>query len=348
MHYPLDVLVGAAIGAGMGLASGPLLRAGSQWWKTIAPVSDSQRALSDRLIIVTSPHAGREGKLARATKAMAANGLRVVAQLRVDEVSRLNSLLRSDAAGWPIVVAAGGDGTVSAVADHIVGTEAVLGVLPLGTSNDCARSIKIPMRIENAVRLLARGRVTRLDAGRLTREGQRPRHFVHAATAGINVSFARLATRADLRERLGRPTYMVADVLALREHPSFECEIRHGETSEHLQPRHLAVINAPVFGGFLGLKVPGASLDDRALAVIMVERLGLRRAVRSGLYPALGVPGRIREIRTLEVSRLTVQTPRPLDVTLDGEIAGQIPGTFEVVPAGLRVIVPAGYKGSDH
>jgi YegS/Rv2252/BmrU family lipid kinase len=347
VHYPFDVLVGAAIGTGMGLASGPMIRVARQWWDALAPAPESERAGTNQLILVKSPHAGGKDKLARARHAMAAQGLDVTAEITVDDLDRLPELLRRHVSRPPIVVAAGGDGTVGAVATAVIDTTAVLGVLPLGTSNDFARSINVPIRVENAVRLLSHGRVSRVDAGKLTGDGQPSRHFVHAAATGINVQFARFATRADLRERLGRLTYAVAAAMALRERPVFSCEVEAEGRTERMNLVHLSVINAPIFGGFLGLKLPGAEPDDRKLNVIMIEHLPLRRLLRSAFYPTLGVHRRIHGFRTLQVSRLRVQTPEQMDVTLDGEIGGKIPGTFEVVPAGLRVITPANFK-DDH
>jgi len=347
VHYPFDVLAGAAIGTVMGLTSGAVIRSTRQWWDGLAPVPASERPQTNKLILVVSPHAGHESRLVRARKAMAATGLDVTLEMPVGELDRLPDLLQRTDSRAPIVVAAGGDGTVGAVANALIGTPAVLGIVPLGTSNDFARSINIPMHVENAVRLLSHGRVSTVDAGRLTGDGQPARHFVHAAAAGLNVQFARLATRADLRERLGRLTYAVAAALALKERPIFSCDVEHEGGREHLQLVHLAVINAPVFGGFLDLKIPGAAPDDQSLNVLMVEHLPMRRLIRSALYPAIGLHRRIRGFRILRVSSLTVQTRDPMDVTLDGEIVGKIPGRFEVVPGGLKVITSAGFR-EDH
>lgn len=343
VHYPFDVLAGAAIGVTMGLASGPLVRAGRRWWDETAVVPESERAPTNQLVLVFSPHAGNNDRLARARKAMAATGLQIVAELEVKDLPRLPSLLQRRGSSPPLVVAAGGDGTVGAVSNYVVGGRAVLGVIPLGTSNDFARSIHIPIPVERAVRLLSQGRVSSVDAGRLTRDGEQPRHFVHAAAAGLNVSFARFATRGDMRQRLGRLTYAVAAAMALRERPVFQCEVEFEGKRERLELVHLAVINAPVFGGFLDMKIPGAGTDDRRLDVIMIERLPVRRLLRSALYPAVGVGRRIRGFRTLQVSRLRVEPTKALDVTLDGEIAGKIPGTFDVIPGGLRVITPPSF-----
>ena len=344
VHYPFDVLAGAAIGVGMGLASGPLIRIARQWGEPPAPAREVDGAPGKRLILVVSPSAGHKDRLARARRAMGANGLEVVAEISVEELQRLPDLLRANSAQPPIVVAAGGDGTVGAVANAVIATPTALGILPLGTSNDFARSIKIPMNVEKAVRLLSRGHVSRVDAGKLVRDGDQPRHFVHAAAAGINVQFARFATRADLRARFGRLTYAVAMAIALRERPIFNCDIESESGSERLSLVHLSVINAPIFGGFLDLKLPGAGPDDRTLDVIMIEHLPIRRLLRSALYPILRVHRPIRGFRTLQVSRLRVRTHEAMDVTLDGEIAGKLPGTFEIVPAGLRVITSPSFK----
>ena len=346
VHYPFDVLAGAAIGTVMGLSSGPLIRTVRRWWDGLHPVPVSARPPTERLILVVSPHAGHEKKLARARNALAALGLEVSVEIPVDRIDRLPELIRDSDPRTPVVVAAGGDGTVGAVANAVVETRAVLGILPLGTSNDFARSINIPMRVEHAVRLLSKGQVASVDAGRLTGDGRPPRHFVHAAATGLNLRFAQFATRADLRVRLGRLTYAVAAALALEERPVFTCQIEHEGGREELQLVHLAVINAPVFGGFLDLKLPGAAPDDQSLNVLMVEHLPMRRLIRSALYPAIGLHRRIRGFRLLRVSSLTVQPPMPMDVTLDGEIAGKIPGRFDVVPGGLKVITPAAFRNN--
>jgi undecaprenyl-diphosphatase len=344
VHYPFDVLAGAAIGAGMGVASGLLTRVARQWWDPVPPVLETESAGTNQVILVVSPHAGHEHNLARARRLMAGRGLEVVAEIPVEDLDRLGELLRSNGSPPPIVVAAGGDGTVGTVANAVIDNAAVLGILPLGTSNDFARSINIPIHIHDAVQVIAGGRVSRHDAGKVTRDGQPPRHFVHAAAAGMNVQFARLATRADLRERFGRLTYAVAMAIAMRKPSIFRCEVEHEGRTARLSLVHLSAINAPIFGGFLDLKVPGANLDDRTLDVIMIEHLPIRRLLRTALYPILGIHRHVRGIKTLQVTRLRVSTEQPMDLTLDGEIAGTLPATFEIVPAGLRVVTPASFK----
>src|SRR6267143_1383944 len=297
VHYPFDVVAGAAIGAGAGVVSGPILTAVRDEVQSRRPAPPWERPPSRQVILVTNPQSGRaRDRLDRGVRAMAAAGLQIVERLQVRDLDRLPFLLQRHADASPLVVAAGGDGTVGSVANHLVGTSTVMGVLPLGTSNDFARSLDIPMHVEAAARLFAIGRVA-------------------AAVAGI---------------------------LALRERPVFECDIGDGERYRLI---HMAVINAPVFGGPLDLEVPGSDPDDRMFEVLLVEELPMRRLLRSVLHLALGIGHQVRGVRMLRLSRLPVSSEQPLDVALDGEVRGRIPGTFEVVPNGLRVVTPASFTG---
>jgi YegS/Rv2252/BmrU family lipid kinase len=243
----------------------------------------------------------------------------------------------------PIVVAAGGDGTVGGVADAIANTDTLLGVLPLGTSNDFARSLGIPVDPVRSAELLAKGKIATIDLGRLVAPGEPPRHFVHAATIGLNVNFAKLATRASIRAHFGRLTYAVAALAALRERPTFECDLQYGERRDHFRLAQLSVINAPIVGGALGMRV-GGDLDDRLLDVLAFEVVPLHRLVLAVLFLVLHVRREVRGVHAIHLTDLTVHTDRPLDVTLDGEINGNVPGDFEVVGEALRVVTPLDFQ----
>src|SRR5438309_5767344 len=87
VHYPFDVLAGVLIGTTMGLASEPIVRAIREWWDAIAPVPEAERAQTNEVILVSSPHAGKGANLARARTAMSGTGLKIVAELSVDNIA---------------------------------------------------------------------------------------------------------------------------------------------------------------------------------------------------------------------------------------------------------------------
>ncbi|MBA2472718.1 MAG: hypothetical protein H0V41_10935 [Pseudonocardiales bacterium] len=127
--------------------------------------------------------------------------------------------------------------------------------------------------------------------------------------------------------------------------PSFDCELQYDGHHQRLRLVHLSVINAPVFGGFLGLRVRGANLDDRILDVIAVEHLSRPAAGRPATRPGNPPP----DPRDTHAAR--AHSPRPyhqaLDIILDGEVDGTLPADFEVAAEALRVLTPTDFDDID-
>jgi YegS/Rv2252/BmrU family lipid kinase len=247
----------------------------------------------------------------------------------------------------PLIVAAGGDGTVGAVANYLAYTDAVLGIIPLGTSNDVARSLRLPVGIEEAAHVLATGKVATVDLGSFFAQGEEPRYFAHAAAMGIDVKFAKLATQVTLRRRLGRFTYAVAAVLALRDRQPFRCELRMGGRTLPLCLLHLSVINAPIFGGRFNLAIEGSDVDDRRLDVLAVEDAPLHHLLWATIPLLLRRRPHVGGVRLYHLQRLHVHIEQALDVSLDGEIAARIPGEFILAPEALRVVTTQAFVDVD-
>jgi diacylglycerol kinase (ATP) len=135
--------------------------------------------------------------------------------------------------GVDLVIAAGGDGSIGCAATHLAQSSLPLGILPLGTSNDFARSLRLPLDLESACQTVAEGRVLAIDLGRAQPAATAPyalhpgdaqptpqaiaatanhpvAYFTHALTLGLNVTFARLATSESIRQLFGAFTYPAA------------------------------------------------------------------------------------------------------------------------------------------
>jgi YegS/Rv2252/BmrU family lipid kinase len=222
----------------------------------------------------------------------------------------------------------------------VYGTDALLAIVPLGTSNDVARSLGIPPDGREAAEIVAgKPRVCAIDAGRVELDGTE-RIFLNAATGGLNVAFAERATDSSLRKRFGGLTYPVAAARALREYEPFECALEYGGSTETLRAVHLSVSNAPVFGGLLGMRVPGASMTDGKLDVIAAERLSVARLVLAVVDALIGRHRPVHHVHTMKVDRLRVSSPDDQEIALDGEVLGTLPAEFEVLPGAVRVVVP--------
>lgn len=356
VHFPSDVLAGAAVGAAAGMLArrlwdGPQRRDARRDAPPTNPVGGGN-GVPRRAVLLFSPQAGSARQLGRARAAMIEAGFSIVEEIPVAQHHRLARWVQ-DAAGPPLVVAAGGDGTVGAAASYVAHTAGVLAIVPLGTSNDFARSLLVPTNPVDAARLLVTGKISTVDAGwvttpgRVTTPGQASRLFVHAATVGVNVDFARLATTVSLRARFGRFTYAVAAARALRERTPFRCELRYAGRTEHAELVHLSIVNAPVFGGVLGMRVAGGNVDDRALDVIAVEHLPLRRLLLAGSYHLSGLNRSVPGIRTFPVGSIQVHADGPLDFALDGEVVGPLPAEFTVAGEALRVLTSVEFVDID-
>jgi YegS/Rv2252/BmrU family lipid kinase len=336
VHYPSDVIVGGGLGVAAGLAAGRLLR-DRVGIRLPAPGSEQ---VPRQAVLLISPNSGSADELDKAREALIASGIDVLAEIPVDKAAQLREYLDRPDSDRPLIIAGGGDGTIGAAADEIADTRAVLAILPLGTSNDVARSLGIPADPVKAAGLIADGVVRAIDLGHLLVPDQRPRNFVHAATVGFNVQFAQLATSSSLRRRFGRLTYAVAAARAMREHEPFECELSYDGTTARVQLAQLSIINAPVFGGALDLRVPGARLDDRSLVVIAIEPGHPVRLMFGALVAGVARRREATGIRAVRTKELHVHVDRPLDVALDGEITASLPADFEVAAQALHVVTP--------
>jgi diacylglycerol kinase (ATP) len=268
-----------------------------------------------KILLVHSPHSGRSSQLDAAISSLQAHSLELVEVLSIAELDGLpDQGPQWKERGIDIVVAAGGDGLVGGVTTHIAACGLPLAILPLGTSNDIARSLIIPQDVSAALALLTNGQIIEIDVGLAQPAEQAPhaassqsgtpvplegrnRHhgfFVHALTTGINVQFARVATNVATRKRYGRMTYPFAAIEVMRNHVALEMDIQFTglaipSTTNPTQPLVLSkqsamlhcqalqatIINAPIFGGAWNFAVPQATLYDGLLDIIVIEDIDL-------------------------------------------------------------------------
>lgn len=291
------------------------------------------------VVLVGNRHSGHiKDGLIYTEQALRHERLPLLEQIPLSKLERLREWVAKPEEERPLIVAAGGDGTVGGVANYVANSDAVLGIVPLGTSNDVARSLDLPLKLENAVRLFKTGRVSTVDVGRFVATNEAPRYFVHAAALGFNVTFAKLATKRSLRKRAGHFTYALATLIALRTHKPFDCTLEIEGRTLKLRLLHLSVINAPIFGGRLDLSVPDSDIDDRRLDVLAIEDCGIYRLVIAAVALLLHHRPRVGGVRLYHVRRMRVHAERPLEVSFDGEVAGRVPGEFELAADALHVV----------
>ncbi len=250
----------------------------------------------------------------------------------------LRSIAKSAMREQPrMIVAGGGDGTVSTVASLLKATDIALGVLPLGTLNHFARDLRIPMELDQAVAVLVAGHQMQVDVGEVN-----GRTFLNNSSLGIYPDIVRDRDRQQRRLGRGKRWALVwATLTALRRTPFLDVKlVLDGEERSYRAPFVFIGNNRYVMEGFdIGIR---ESLREGRLSVYVTRRqsrLGLVALGFSALFARLH---QARDFEAMTAQSLTVRTRRShLHVATDGEVAlMDTPLEYRSLPLALRVVVP--------
>ncbi len=257
-------------------------------------------------------------------------------------------------AGYDVIVAVGGDGTWSNVADRVVasGREDVsLGILPSGTGNDFGRNVGFhPTDASEAVRVLAEGHVRTVDVGRLETSSAsehrpdrvEPRHFLNLLGFGFDIAVIDAAARA--RFLKGELLYKLTALQQLFRFPGIRLGVRSGSGREaggaHLM---LTVSNGRYFGGGFPI-APDGRVDDGKLHACLIadapplSRLRLFNLAEKGRHP------RSSRVTILDDERFRLTFDAPPRFEMDGDVRTAAEPTLDVriVRSALRVVAPSG------
>jgi diacylglycerol kinase family enzyme len=257
----------------------------------------------------------------------------ITATRQIDELCRAAEAALDAGAGSLVV--GGGDGTISRIASLVVGREATLGVLPLGTLNHFARDLGLPLQLDDAVGVALSGRVERFDVGEVN-----GRTFINNSSLGLYPLIVRLRAQRPVR---GPAKWLVAAWATLREiRRPREIVVRistEGETVLHRTPIVFIGNNRYLTGGLdLGTR---ESLQDGLLAIYIVKA-GARRHLLRLAWRMLRRRAQHSELEVLLAKAATLEAGvARLRVALDGEVEElEPPLEYRIRPAALRVRVP--------
>lgn len=261
---------------------------------------------------------------------------------RVDVVHDGGALLaaadRASSEGARMVAAAGGDGTVSAVASRLAGSGTVLGVLPMGTLNHFAKDLGLPLDLDAALDVLANGRTVAVDVGEVN-----GRVFINNSSIGIYPDI--VLDRERQRRRLGRgkwPALLVACLNVLRRHPSLKVELQvEGERLLRRSPFVFIGNNRYEVEGFaVGSR---NTIDAGRLSLYMAHHGGRFGLLRLAVLALLHRLRQAEDFEMLETAELVIRPERRrIRVAADGEVLMmQGPLHYRIRPGALQVKVPA-------
>ena len=301
---------------------------------------DRIRRMKSAALVVNARSRTGERAFEEALDRLVSLGVEVGARFPVRDPARLaEAVKRAVLEGYDPIILGGGDGSVSSTVDFLAHHHSTLGLLPLGTANDFARTLEIPTDLGEACENIARGNVVDVDLG-LAGEN----YYVNVASVGLSVEATR-ALSPFLKKNIGPLAYPVAALKAFVKHKPFVGRLAFPDGDhapvEYGRLLQVAVGNGRFYGGGM-IVAPGSGMDDGLLDVYAIvlgrprDLFGVARYLRSGDFV------KSESVDHFRTSRVVLETEPELSVNVDGELVARTPEEFSVAPNALRVIVPEG------
>jgi len=239
-----------------------------------------------------------------------------------------------------LVIAAGGDGTIEDVATQLVGTKTVMGILPIGTRNNLARELGIPLDLDQACALLGAGITRTIDAGRV-RANEKPEVEYFLESAGIGLSAIVLPAGQELRKgRLAKLPSALRRLFEFKPGP-IEVELDNGEKIT-AHSSLVTVSNAPLLG--LNFNVaPDAKMDDGMLDIAVYDGMTATDLTKYFLKTTNGRRAYDPSVKYFRSSKATIRSGQSLPVASDADVVEERKVLeIEVVHDALIAIVGQG------
>jgi diacylglycerol kinase (ATP) len=237
-------------------------------------------------------------------------------------------------AGYDIVAALGGDGTVMDVAGSLAGTETPLAILPGGTANVMSVELGVPNDLALATELLTgEHQVRAIDVGRLNN-----RKFLLRVGMGLEASMVEGAER-ELKDRVGVLAYGVSAVQALREPMVSHYQIVLDGDIVEAQGVTCFIANVGSLGQGQFTLSPDIAVDDGLLDVVVLERADFASLLSVASSVLRGIPAE-QGLLHWQAREITVIADPPQPIQVDGEIMEPGPISARIDPSALKVIVP--------
>lgn len=293
------------------------------------------KAEHSALLIVNRNSRQGNSDMSEGIELLKARGIRLLDE-ESEEPQRTRELIRKHQNSVDSVILGGGDGTINAILETLIDCRLALGILPLGTANDLARTLNIPDSLMAACQIIAEGRLHPIDLGRVNGH-----YFLNAAHIGLGVKVIEQLSD-ETKAAWGEFGYARSLIEALRMTRAFRAHISCDGASIRDRSIHITIANGRYYGA--GMTIDGAAIDDQYLHLYSLKPQRFWQLLR--LAPALRL-GRLKEQENIFLCKgktIEIKTSKTLDVTADGEFKTKTPVRFEVVPNALQVYVPQNYE----
>ncbi len=285
-----------------------------------------------RALMLVNPNARRGPEALDLVPRLTAGGLDVTVEQFTSPAEVSPDIVRR-AAGTDLVIVCGGDGTIASAAAGLFQAGLPMGILPLGTANDLARTLGLPLDPAVAAEVILRGKTERIDMGEVN-----GRAFFNVASMGLSADLAR-GLSSESKRRWGRLAYAFSALQVLFTARPFSARIINRQETVAVRSLQIAIGNGRHYGGGSIIHEHASIIDghldlyslDPGAVWKLAFLFGAFRSGRHGLWA---------EVQTSKCVEFDVQTRTPRPINVDGDIVTQTPAHFIVRPSAIEVFVP--------
>jgi diacylglycerol kinase (ATP) len=295
--------------------------------------------MNTRLIVnPTSGPADKPELLAEIVDALQAQGIEAEIFTTTPDENGEGLAAEAAKAGAKLVIVAGGDGTIEAVARGLMHTKTVMGIIPLGTRNNIAASLNIPDDLTQAIQTLAEGEHGRFDMGKANNH-----YFMEVVGVGLEASL--FPCGDEVKEGIKKNYFaalksMFSGVSTFLQFRPHRLVLRFdGRRMYRLRTLQVNICNSPRYGVQFAL-APDAKMNDGKLDVIYIDNPSKWDHLRHFFKAMQGERLPHERLNTHRATKIEIRGYPQLEVHADGECLGTTPIVVEVVPSALSICVP--------
>ena len=264
-----------------------------------------------------------------------AAGVKLIDAHAVQNPEIMEPVVKAAIAKSPMVIIGGGDGTLSSTVDYFMGSDTVFAVLPLGTANSFARTLGLPLDLDGAIDVIAKGRRKRIDLGMIDGD-----YFANAAALGLSPLIADTVPHG-LKKYLGMIGYLIwAARVAFKFRP-FKLRITLDDgTVVKSWATEARIANGTHHGGVE--LVEDQALDSGDIVIQAVTGKSIWGLAWSWFATLLKLRHRAQTTTEWRGRKLQLEARPAQKISIDGEIAARTPVTVEVARGAIEVAAPRG------
>ena len=284
------------------------------------------------ILIVNAGSRKGAGLFAEARDKLTAAGIELIDAKKCKTAATMDKAVKTALKKAPMVIVGGGDGSLSSFVDHFIGKDVVFAFLPLGTANSFARTIGVPLDLDGAIEVIAKGQPRKIDVGCISGD-----YFLNAAAMGLAPRVAESVPHG-LKRTLGRVGYLVWAGWSAANFRAFRVKLEGGTRTVRMWATEVRIANGRYHGGIE--LIENADLKSGEIVVQVVTGRSLMKLGWSYLAAAVKLRSRHETVREFVASEFMLSTRPRMRVSIDGEVAAETPLRINAVADAVTIAAP--------